>query len=410
MTNPSPWHVPGGSPDPAKPASGSEPVPPTPPAPDAPHGAYPPNASGPSSFAVPGGQQPPYGSGYGPSASQYQALQRELVSPDELFPIRPLSLGEILGAAFRTVRVRPKALFGMSALVLGIAQLVLLPLMLFGGNEYFSAFGGIFTGSFEGSPTSANDIDGGGILIFVITTLISATAYGLVTIMLSAAISGFVKETLVKQPPSVREFWQIFKRHAWHALATGILIGLIVGVPFTIVIMIGFLPMLLGAGFSVLGVLSAVIGMLVAILLSIFLGTRTVLALPSLATEGLGPWQAIRRSFALTSGNRIWRILGISILIALLMGLLQEILSFVPSILSGLISAVIVLTTHGEGMAAATNVSIVIGTLSSVAIYTLIQPFNAAALTVLYYDARMRQNAYDIELLREVRAARGQQV
>src|SRR5690625_7192157 len=63
---------------------------------------------------------PANGSG-GPAPQPTTGPQRELVQQVPLFPLRPLNVGEVLGAAVRIYRVRPKPVLGLAAAVYGIA-------------------------------------------------------------------------------------------------------------------------------------------------------------------------------------------------------------------------------------------------------------------------------------------------
>lgn len=77
-------------------------------------------SGGPGSWGQPAPSAPdgPAGPG-GPAPTG--APQRELVQSVPLFPLRPLGLGEILGAAVRIYRLRTRAVLGVSAAVYGVA-------------------------------------------------------------------------------------------------------------------------------------------------------------------------------------------------------------------------------------------------------------------------------------------------
>lgn len=51
--------------------------------------------------------------------------KRELVQELPLFPLRPLSVGEVLGAAVRIYRRRPKPMLVLSAAVYGVAYVLI---------------------------------------------------------------------------------------------------------------------------------------------------------------------------------------------------------------------------------------------------------------------------------------------
>src|SRR5699024_186147 len=73
-------------------------------------------------WTAPGSTGPPAGHGSGrPAPQPTTGPQRELVQQVPLFPLRPLNVGEVLGAAVRIYRVRPKPVLGLAAAVYGIA-------------------------------------------------------------------------------------------------------------------------------------------------------------------------------------------------------------------------------------------------------------------------------------------------
>src|SRR5699024_6617200 len=76
----------------------------------------------PGSTGQPAGHEPgPANGSGGPAPQPTTGPQRELVQQVPLFPLRPLNVGEVLGAAVRIYRVRPKPVLGLAAAVYGIA-------------------------------------------------------------------------------------------------------------------------------------------------------------------------------------------------------------------------------------------------------------------------------------------------
>lgn len=161
-------------------------------------------------------------------------------------------------------------------------------------------------------------------------------------------------------------------------------------------------PRVIGAGllifltfvllWTVLAVVMAVsqqaLVVLVAMLVGI-IGTFYVLAsslvAPVVATlEGVGPLTAIRRSWSLSGGNR-WRILGLQLLLVVING-----------VISAVVSAVFVTTLIGDA-----TLRTVAQQLVNAATTILWAPVEWGTFAILYYDLRVRHEAFDLQLAAE---------
>ena len=139
---------------------------------------------------------------------------------------------------------------------------------------------------------------------------------------------------------------------------------------------------LLGRGGGVLAVLVVLVGLVAAIVVYV----RLVVATPALVLEGLGPREAIQRSWKLTAGHagRAFGVLVSLILVELLIGLA---LGIVIGILVGLAGG------------AQSPTGTVVGDVSTLVVAVLTAPILASGLTLLYFDLRVRKEDFDLELL-----------
>jgi hypothetical protein len=112
------------------------------------------------------------------------------------------------------------------------------------------------------------------------------------------------------------------------------------------------------------------------------------LAVPVLLTEDAHGTSALRRSRELVRGNW-WRVFAVVALGYLLSGILG-------GAIEGVVAGVTTVSTSSDTVAGAV-VNIVAGTVSSL----ITTPFVAAFLTVLYFDLRVRKEAFDLQLLAE---------
>jgi hypothetical protein len=105
---------------------------------------------------------------------------------------------------------------------------------------------------------------------------------------------------------------------------------------------------------------------------------------PAIVVEGLGPGQAIRRSWRLFR-PRMFRTAGI-LLLALLMALvLLYVLGGIPAVIASAIGSA------GWPLRAAGNVAVAL----------VAAPFLAIVGTLLYFDGRIRQEGFDLQLMAE---------
>jgi amino acid permease len=115
----------------------------------------------------------------------------------------------------------------------------------------------------------------------------------------------------------------------------------------------------------------------------IFTYVRFCLGIQTVVLERLSPVAALRRSMRLTHGS-FWRIVLFYIVIALVSGILSGVLTQ----LTGLVAGAAPLATRTA-----------IEVLADGVVQIFTSPFILILLTLLYYDIRIRREAFDIEML-----------
>jgi hypothetical protein len=135
----------------------------------------------------------------------------------------------------------------------------------------------------------------------------------------------------------------------------------------------------------VLGGFLTVIGLLFCLIPGIYLAVSFAVALPVLMSEGQRGRKALGRSRALVRG-RWWKTL-----LVLIVG------GFLAAFLSGMISAAISAVGFATGSepVSAFFITAVAGTAGAL----VSTPFSASYHTVLYFDLRVRKEAFDLQLL-----------
>jgi hypothetical protein len=115
--------------------------------------------------------------------------------------------------------------------------------------------------------------------------------------------------------------------------------------------------------------------------------TRLLFAPCAIAVESLGPFQAIARSWQLTTGL-FWRTLGITILVNVIVGMASGTVAQVFSFAAMLFA----LSSEQTWLVLAMTA------MSTIVSVTLTLPLTSAATTLLYVDARVRREGFDITL------------
>jgi hypothetical protein len=137
-------------------------------------------------------------------------------------------------------------------------------------------------------------------------------------------------------------------------------------------------------GAYILIILILIPAFIALIIPGIFLAVKLTVAFPAVVVENAGPGTAISRSFNLTRGNW-WRAFAVVVVVFLI----QLVINLV--VLTVLVGGL--LTDSSEVTAA------ILTTLVNIIIYAITYPLWAAVITVLYYDLRVRNEGFDLQLL-----------
>lgn len=363
---------------------------------DAPGGWGLPGPSAPSDGSAP----PPEGT---PPAGQ-GAPRRELVQATPLFPLRPLGLGEIFGAAMRIYRLRARAVLGVSAAVYGIAFVLI---TLTTGAGMLPMVGDMQ--AIMQDPTAEADMPFMGSVGDIVLTIVTSVITGLVTLVASSlvtvALTRLALGEAVGTPVPTSEMWATMRRRGLPALGASLLIGLLSALLFTVPFLLGLAPILIVQEPGWLTIVPIMLGTVVGLLAMLWLWARTVLAIPALVLEDTSVLGALRRGFALTRGRRLWRVLGIGVLLYLTYIVVVQVITGVTGTIAGVAYFAILLVSSFEAVLAGVAVLTILSMLGSFLATFLLAPFLSAGFTTLYADMRMRDEAWDVELTRRAREA-----
>lgn len=328
-------------------------------------------------------------------------LQRELVARAPLFPLRPLGVGEILGAATRIYRLRPRISLLVSAAVYALSFVLTTAL----SGASLLPLAGQVQASMDGSASVSGPGDGellGTLGASFASGLVSLVAAQLVTIALSALAIGEATGT----PLADRAVWRTMRRHGASAILAGLIIAVATLMLWAVLVGLGLLPLLIADEARWWTITPLLLALLLAVGGSVVIWMRTALTAPALVVEELGALGAIRRSLALSRGRRRWRVLGVGALLVLLVYVLTQVLSSAFGIVAVVAYAALLLAGGPGLVVLAMGVLLVLTMLGAYVASVLSEPFRSAGMAALYADQRMRWESWDVELTRRSRDAR----
>ncbi len=391
MTDDQQWQAPG---QPAVPASTPPAVPGPPPPPPT---AAPGYGAPPPGYSAPGYPAPAPAPGWTPPPKP------------GLVPLRPMTLGTILGAAFQTLRRNPSATLA-PALILTIAVAVIQTLASVGFlASYLGAAENLSTTGDAPSTTDLNSL-GSGFIGVLLTSLLT----GLLTLIVTAIVEAIVTVQVASSTLGARlrlgGLWRRLRGRrgaviGWAALngaaallSVGIVILGLVGIGLTGTAGVGIavlLGLLLGAGLFVVFV---------------WLWVKLGFVPAAIVLERTSILVSMRRSWRLTNGA-FWRTFGIRLLVLVMVGVASSIITTPITFLFSLGGAV--LQPNGSPEASLTG-TLLVTTIVTQGITAIISAvglvLSTATTALLYLDQRMRQEGLDLDLARFVeRRAAGEQ-
>lgn len=117
----------------------------------------------------------------------------------------------------------------------------------------------------------------------------------------------------------------------------------------------------------------------------LYLYARWCVAIPGIIDQRWGPIGSLQESWALTRGN-VWRCIGFNLLLSLFYGVIY-------TIFMGLAFALSALVITNSALA-----SIAVFAATSTILPILWQPIQSVAYVMLYFDLRVRNESYDLEV------------
>jgi hypothetical protein len=286
-------------------------------------------------------------------------------------PLRPMSTGQLLDHTFALYRKNFLLFVGIATL--GPAANVIFQLLTFGAN----------VGAPFGSRRAATLATMGlGMSVGYVIMLAGMALSHAATVKAVAAVH-LGRET------SVLGAYKALRGRIWSLFGTFGLIVLIVGSALVAVVIVAVLvTMFVLVGRAGPGATGAVVRVLVIAALALTAFTaiyvRYALAIQACVVEGLGPRASLKRSVFLSKGSR-WRVVAIYLVFVLLSVILGAglggVAGYVGALLLNRIAAAVLVYLAG----------FIAGSLTG--------PLATIGLSLLYYDERVRKEAFDLQLM-----------
>jgi hypothetical protein len=264
-----------------------------------------------------------------------------------VIPLRPLAVGEVLDGAFASIRMNPKAMLGLSFVVVLFGQVAILGINL-----------------------AVRDASTG-------TRLLGALATGVVALLQSSIVTGaiiiVIGEAVLGTRISPAEALRRLEGRIWKLVGLGLLVGLLV-----------------------------VLATILLIIPGIYLAVSLLFATPAFVLEKTTVSEALSRSRELVRGAW-WRTFGIALLgylVALVIGGVIEI----PFLLIAGSSAGVFSTTASTDVSTSSEIVLAVGRIIG---GTFTTPMIAGTIALMYIDRRIRREGLDLALAQTARERRG---
>ncbi|WP_141205310.1 glycerophosphoryl diester phosphodiesterase membrane domain-containing protein [Streptomyces griseorubiginosus] len=357
-----------------------------PPPPPAPGGwgsqppAGPPGAPGP---------QPGWGGGYAGHPGYGGWGGPPPAAKPGVIPLRPLGVGEILDGAVSTMRTYWRTVLGISLTVAVVTQVLVILLQGFVLNDSAGSE------ALNDPSASADEVTRA-----LGETMVSTTVVFLIsligTIVATALLTTVTSRAVLGRPVTTGEAWRDARPQVPRLFG---LIFLLLLITFG-VLAVGALPGILVAvaGSEGGGIALAVVGVLGASAVALWLMIRFSLASPALMLEKQTIVKSMSRSTKLVRGSW-WRVLGIQLLAGIIANIVAAIVVLPFTFLAAALS--------GDGVGGFVNGTgdlgwtfLIVSGIGSVIGSMITFPISAGVTVLLYIDQRIRREALDLELAR----------
>ena len=304
------------------------------------------------------------------------------------YALRPLSLGELLDRTFSVYRSRFWLFAGFGAISASVQTLIaavqLIPMNMAGAAAVSGAKGPFGLPRTPGLPNYMAGLGVAALLGIAVITLL----YLLVFVVTQAATVYALSEVYLGKSTTIGESLRATIGRWYRYLGIGLWqAGSAMWVPAVAVLAGALLFATRISGLAILGGLLIFLGLLGGVPVGVILWLRNSLAVQATVIEGLPVRASMRRSKVLTAGSK-----GRVFVLVLLAGAL----SYAAGLLQLPLSLFVMFTVAKGGKPIVAEMAmLLVGFVGQ----TVVQPVLMIGLSLLYFDQRVRKEAFDLMML-----------
>ena len=292
-------------------------------------------------------------------------------------PFRPMSVSEMLDGAVSGIRRRPRTTLGLAVAISTVIQVTSsVAAYFFVGDEARD----------EVTPDVLLESLGAQAVLTLLGLVLSA--FGI--LLVSGLVAPILGRELVGLPIAPRQAWRDARPRLGRLVGTAAaVLGISVGA--LVVPVLPFFALIAVDAHPAFGVLAAIIGFPTGICLMVWLYVLFVQAVPAVVLERRTVSGALRRAVTLSRGRwfRTCGTLLLALLVTVFMGFFALRIPFL----------IVQLSFFGDASGSgATMGALAVDTAGRIVSWSVVLPFDAGVISLLYMDRRMRREGFDLEL------------
>ncbi|MFF4237164.1 hypothetical protein ACFYYL_14945 [Actinomadura geliboluensis] len=299
-------------------------------------------------------------------------------------PFRPMSISELLDGAIAGIRRRPRTTLGLSVAISTVIQVTSsVAAYFFIGNEARD----------EVTPDVLLESFGAQLTLTVLGLVLSACGI----LLMAGLMAPILGRELVGMPIAPRQAWRDARPRLGRLAGTAAAVmGASLGALALAVL--PFFALIAADAHPAFGVIAGLLGFPLGIGLMVWLYILLVQAVPAVVLERRTVTGALRRAVTLSKGRwfHTCGTLLLALLVTVFMGFFALRIPFL------FVQLVFFGDASGDG---ATMGALAVDTLGRIVSWSVVLPFDAGVIALLYMDRRMRREGFDLELRSRGRSA-----